>query len=993
MVERTFSALVFLCACSALLLSACSDSESTPGPSADATDAGGDEGTPDVIGDLGPGEPDVEPDAPAPALTFTKPDWYPDKDTDGDEVVALEGLEGAVRVFYDDRGIPHIYAASERDGALAQGYLTAQARLFQMHTLRLAASGRLGEVSGWSAVQGDVYLRMLGLRRVGEESVQQMAVDEPEILQAFEWYSQGVNLYIDKVNAGEVPPPQEVGIFGVTLEPWTPTDIMAFARLQTWDLSFDAQWNADRMLAMAQSLEDRFGGTALEGVTADVLNLAPVWQTPTIGEGEGGAAMGEAYDIGPALAQPLYAGISAESWRRMAEESARMQHLPHRMFSGGQMDATGSNNWVVSGDHTASGRPIVSNDPHLSLRNPSVWYHVHLNTALAGGDLNSNGVVFPGTPGIVLGQNDYASWGATVFYSDVTDVYIETLSADGQGVVFNGEDVPFEVHEESFEYLKLGDDPCEKAAENHWIADLEPVFTESEDGKTCSLTVTYKSVPHHGPVIPWSLGMKNEAGDDIVMTWRWTGFEPSNDAGAIYRLNRVTSPEGFREALDHFGVGAQNWIYGDTAGNIGWYPSHKLPIRANIAAGDTTYPPFLPMPGDGSAEWDGYVPRDELPQSFNPAKGYLVTANADPTGTTFDNNPFNDGHYLGHYWTPGFRQGRSSELVAAAVAKGGITAADMQAIQADHKSPMGAIIAPHVVAALDRINQTTPLTDRVQQARDILEEWADHDYLASNGVGATEGSAEAKAAVAASIFNVLQVRLVHNALGDEGLNDLVLNGVRGMPDGGRARLLARMLDAADTMATWDDALGESLLWQDNSAGPVDTPTPARDLLILTSLNEALDVLADPAAVDNAGGFGTDDMSQWRWGALHTVKLRHNVLPIYDIPPASELPNGFPRHGDNFIVDASHPGMLDMDFRFGSGPSIRGVYEMLDVPERWCVLAGGQNEDARKDHYRDEMDLWVVNEAPLVPHALEDVVAAKQKVVDFIAPALVGASDE
>jgi penicillin amidase len=911
-------------------------------------------------------------------IAFDRPDYFPANEQKANEVTVLDGLKGPVRVVWDARGIPHIYGKDIADLAYAQGYISAQLRLFQMHTLRSAASGRLAELLGPSSVKGDVFLRTLKLRHTAEKMAEMIKKDHPEEYAVLEAYCAGVNAWIDKVNAGEVPKPQEVLLFQLELDHWTPADGMTIVRLQTWDLGFGNAVDEDDAAALLLGLSKKWAGTPLEGVEADMLNYAPPAKTPTVGAGASKPGMGAGFNPAKVLEQPLFKRVKAGTWATMSKASAELASIPHHAFR--TLDY-GSNNWVISGKHTATGKPLLANDPHLSLRNPSVFYQVHLNNVAAGGDFEVNGVNFVGVPGIVLGHNRHAAWGATVFYSDVTDVYVETLNDTKDSVYFNGSWVAIEKRTEVFYYGKPPEG-CDAAVDD-WIANLNPQTVALENNQ-CKLTVTIDDVPHHGPMIPWGYDTDVD-GKPIGMSWKWTGFEPTREYLAIWKLNSIKSPEDFKAALDYFDVGAQNWIYGDVNGNIAWYPSHQLPIRSHIAAGDTEYPPYLPMPGDGSHEWDGFLDRSLIPQSFNPEKGYLVTANADPTGTSYDNNAFNDGPYIGFVWAAGFRMERASELVAELVAKGGVTPDDMQAVQADHRSPMGLRVTPHVLAAFEAAESGANdraalyLDERMIQARKLLSAWS---FMAASGVDAEAGTQEATDAAATAIFNAFQSYLVHNVFDDE------FDGTdAGLGTALTVRLLIRMLENPGSLKVVDPDNGESLIWDDQSTEVRES----RDEMLLKSLSQGLSFLADPEKVgpQNSGGFGTDDMSTWRWGALHTLTLKNNLSYLNNIPSPGDFPNGFPRHSDNFCVDAAHPGLGDRNFTFSGGPSMRHVFELTEPVVRRGALPGGQNEDPFSPHYKDEMEsYWVKNKAPVGVWQTEDVLKEKESISDLIPPSSV-----
>jgi len=945
------------------LLAGCPDDD----PATPATDTT----APDISDDIADDTADT-----TPPLTYEKPDYFPARDLDADEIQALDalGLAGHVRVIVDDRGIPHIYGDDPHDLARVQGYLVARDRIFQMYTLRAAASGTLAEISGPGSLSGDLFLRLIGLRRTALAIDARARVDDPEGNALIEAFAAGVNAFIAELRAGREKAPLEVLIFGSDfLVDWTPADSHTIARLQTWDLGFNLG-DLGRLQDLL-SIRERHADGPLAGVERDFMRVEPVHKVATM-EPEGGASTEGSWDLFESLADPFWQRLDPAWLDRVRAPLLPLEEGPHRPFRGPDF---GSNNWVVAGEHTADGRPIVANDTHLALRNPAVFYHLHLSNTLAGGSVSLNGVQFAGAPGIVLGHNDHAAWGATVFGGDVTDVYIERLSADGRQVLYDDVWVDLTERKETFRFVLPGGlEACHQAAPA-WIANLE--HSETLEAGRCALEVTFLDVPHRGPIIPWSFDTDRE-GDPIAMSFRWTGLEPTLELSAVMRLGQAATVAEVKDALDWFDVGAQNWVFALESGDIGWYPTHQMPIRKHIAAGQTQFPPFLPMPGHTSdTDWDGFVPRDELPQSFNPAKGWLATANGDPTGASFDNDPFNDGHYLGHEWTSGFRIARIDERLTELVARGDVTAEDMKALQGDFKSNLGAIFGPELIAAIhaakdgDDEPAQAALDGRADEVLAVLERWAELDFPAASGVGAASGSDEAQAAAATAIFNTWLVFLLQDTLGRHGLN---IGG-----DHRRSRMLWMMTKQPETMTSWSEEVQDTLLWDDDLT---DDTFRTRTQAMIRSLNVALDFLADPARVGPpaSGGFGTADMDTWRWGALHTVTLRHNVSSSYDIPTTAEHPSGFPRPCDNFCVDASHPGLGGTSFTFSSGAAIRNVYVVADPPVFYGVVPGGQSEHHDSPFYRDGMDLWVDNLAPQIPFTVDAVTSARTRVIDFLA---------
>jgi len=910
--------------------------------------------------------------------SYDRPDYFPAQAEAADEFVVLDGLVGSVRVLTDDHGVPHIYGSELLDVIRAQGYMTSRQRLFQMHTLRSVVDGNLASYAGSGSLRGDVYLRVLNLHSIAKKMAEAAKTENPELYAVLEAYAAGVNARIAEIKAGKAKAPLEVDLFKLDVEPWTPEDTMKIVRLQTWDLGFGGYVDDDELLAIGLDLKERYDGTALEGIEQDVTRLEPPNKTPTMPLPGAKPAVTKPLDWNGIWNNPLYKRVGSAAMKRMVQAKKQLEDIPHHVF---RSDDFGSNNWAVAGMHTADGKAILANDTHLALRNPAIFHQVHLSTVGAGGDYEVNGVNFAGGPGIVLGHNNYGSWGATVFFSDVTDVYVETVDETGKKVLFNGDWVSVEEREESFSYIRPPDKTCADAVEpGSWINNLKPKF-QAEDNIMCRLTVTVTDVPHHGPVVPWTIGTDTE-GNPTFMSWKWTGFEPTRDYTAVFELNRAKNVEEFKAALDFFDVGAQNWLWADREGNIAWYPSHQLPVRAHTQAGDTTNPPFLPMPGDGTAEWDGFLDRSLIPQATNPEKGFLVTANSDPLGYSFDNNPLNDGPYIGAIWDAGFRMARASDRLEQVVEAGDVTRELVAAIQDDHRSNLGFRMTSHLLTALDAAasgldaQAAAHLPENIAPVRALLESWS---FEAASGVGAADDSDEARDSEATAIFNAFLVMLVQNTLADEKLDDIT--------DQLKVRLLLRMLETPESMATWDSASNQSRIWDDQDTAEVETKAS----VLVKSLAEGLLFLSAPlpegTLVGNGNGFGTPDMNQWRWGHLHTVTLAHPVVSLYSIPPSNDptYPGGFPRPGDNFTVDACHPGMGDTRFTYTGGPAIRNVYAPGADEPMWGVIPGGQDEFPGSTHYSDEMDNWWQNIRRVVPYAQSDVEAARESIVDLIPP--------
>lgn len=918
-----------------------------PGPTYDSG--------PDLAGvtDSGP-QPDPGLDAagPEPALCLSK--------VAAERTFTLQGLHAPVEVVRDRFGIPHIYAQNDEDLFFAQGFVVAQDRIIQMQGMRLITHGRFSDTLAATAsdLNTDVYMRLMNFRRPAEAMWAALQANEPKVARVLEAFAKGVSAFIETAKANPVSQPIEWTFLG-HWDPWTPVDTLMLGRLQSWDLSFDHYTDEVAMAATLAGVLDRFQGTPLEGLLVDAYRAAPATDA-TILKPMREARLPERTAIPRGLLEAFPKGY-------FLRLSRLLRGLPMRPASalGG-----GSNNWVVSGEYTASGRVMVAGDPHLALRNPSVFYQVHLNTARAGGDLDMVGVCFPGIPGVILGHTQHGAWMATVHNYDVTDVYIETFAQDApDSVVFNGQKVALSRRGETFTYRKPADG-CQA-----WVQGLAAALDPkvAEQGGKCVLTVTIEEVPHHGPIIPWSRATLSD-GRKVALSWRWTGFEPSEDFVAVAGLWRARTTGDFLDTIRKFGVGGQNWVWGGTDGHIAYAAWARVPIRKHVAEGrGHDYPPWLPMPGDGCCEWIGDIPREDLPHAVDPASGFIATANHDALGTTLDNDPLNEPLYLAHTYDIGFRGARVSELLRAKMAQKKITVEDFQAIQGDHRSPLGALLTQAILAAVAEGQKAVDGTSSdprlaafmnqdVAKAAARLASW---DFMTPSGLEGEASDSEKASSVATAIFNAWLVFLFHNVMDNKGL--------QGLERQFAAKLLVTMIRAPHRLATYSPDLDDTVLWDD-----VSTPDAieTRHLVILKSLSQALAFLRDPSKVGvaQAGGFGVADMDQWLWGRLHTLTLPHALGGEANIPPLSQYPDGFPRHGDNFVVDSSDPGFDDTLFTYNHGPSMRAVYVLDPAGVRMQnAIPGGQNAAFPNPHYSDDFFLWVRNQTHPVHAAIEDII--------------------
>jgi len=596
--------------------------------------------------------------------------WRALPQTNGRLVVA--GLDSAVTIIRDDAGIARILADTPHDLFLAQGYVHAQDRMWQMEVWRHISAGRLSELFGASTLENDRYVRVLGWRDAAKRDLEAMS---PTTRAALDAYAEGVNAWLTG-HRGSLALPFVVtalrsgtgGLGGYDPEPWTPLDSVAWQKVQAWNLGGNLDEEIFRMLADA-----RLGDPALTDSLFPAYRAgAPIITPADRLAAKAGPAAGvrpAAAGAGPARAPGVAVTPTAEqaaAWRSIAAAGDRTLAIAGLGGSGplAGEGGLGSNNWVVSGSLSATGGALLANDPHLGIGMPSVWYMngLHCRNVSAACPYDVVGVSFPGTPAVVLGHNGRIAWGATNVDPDVQDLFVERIDAANVGNYLAGaESVPFTVRRETIRIAGGG-----------------------------SETIEVRST-RHGPLLN-DVDIRLEDAPPVALRWAAT-TEVDGTLEAILRLNTAADFEQFRAALSGYGSPAQHFVYADVDGHIGYQLPGRIPIRAGGATGSR------PVAGDsGAAEWTGYIPFAELPWQYDPAGGLIVTANNAPTDEAYP-------HRLGDQWDFGYRAERIADRLERAAADG-ISIDEIHDIQLD-TTPLRAarlqrsLAAPAVVAATD----------------------------------------------------------------------------------------------------------------------------------------------------------------------------------------------------------------------------------------------------------------------------------------------------
>jgi penicillin amidase len=579
--------------------------------------------------------------------------------------IQLPGLHAPVEVYRDSFGIPHIYAANTHDLFMAQGFIHAQDRFWQMEFWRRIGTGRLSEILGESALENDKFIRTLGWHRT---AAQEVALLSPEALAAMEAYAEGVNAYLSTNTKSMGFEFTVLGLTGVDIdpEPWTVVHTLAWAKVMAWDLGGNRG-----MELLRANVAARLGVNAVE-------EIVPAYNSSY-----------------PVIVPELLTNATLDSIPDMAYESHAL----------GEGFGLGSNNWVIAGERTESGTPLLANDPHLGIQMPSIWYEIGLHCDPIGPECPFNvvGASFASAPGVIIGHNDQIAWGVTNLGPDVQDLFIERINPENPNQYeFQGEWLDMDIIKEEINIS--GED--------------EPVMLNVR-------------ITKHGPIINDVAGGTE---DEWYYGWQplalsWTALKPSMLMESVLMLDQAQNWEDFRNALRYWAVPSQNFVYADVDGNIGYQAPGQIPIRAN---GDGS----IPVPGwTGEYEWLDFIPFEELPYSFNPEKGYIATANHAVVGEEYPYTITVD-------WAPGFRARRIVEMIES---DDSITIEDIQAMQGDNHQI-------YVDDVLTYILELQPTDSRLAQAVDLLREWDGQTVRDS---------------AAAALFETVRIHLIDEIYQDE----------------------------------------------------------------------------------------------------------------------------------------------------------------------------------------------------------------------------------
>ena len=750
--------------------------------------------------------------------------------------IALPGFAGRVEIVRDREGLPHIFAADEADATAALGFAHAQDRLWQMEMNRRIANGRLAEIVGAPGLETDRFLRTIGIRRSAEAIHAGLDAETRASLAA---YARGVNAYLATRTA---PLPPEFHLLRAPApEPWSPIDSIGWSLMMALDLGANLNAELTRM-RLAQA------GLPMER-------------------------------IGEFL--PPYPG---ESWPQLPDYLALYRSLAPQAQRTGQMirafdlglEGVGSNNWVVSGARSETGRPLLANDPHLGLSAPALWYFARL-TSPKGTVI---GATLPGVPSVVLGRNEHIAWGFTNTGPDVQDLFIERIDPA---------------------------DPSRYRTPDGWARfDTVREVIRVKGGPDEVLDVR---ISRHGPVISdgASRAATTAAPEGHALALQWTALSPGNlTVQAFARLNAARNWQEFLDAARHYHAPQQNMVYADTAGNIGFIAAGRVPVRKpeNDLRG------LFPAPGwDARYDWAGFIPFEDLPQEFNPARGFRITANERIT-------PEGYPHHITSEWATPHRAERIAELLAGRERH---SVESFRALQADHRSNAVREILPLLLTGHRKAEpgRGRQMPERVREVIAALS--------AFDGTMAVD---RAEPLIATAWLREL-TRLVY---ADELGPDLFA----GYWDQRHVFMMAVLSDR-DGQGAW--CRGR----RDGAAGA------GCEALVSRALDLAL------ADLERRHGA---DWRAWRWGVAHDARSEHRpfarvaaLARIFDVR--------VPVPGDTYTVNVNRHTIRNEAEPFVSrhAASLRAIYDMADPERSVFIHSTGQSGLPTSRLYRNLAERW------------------------------------
>jgi penicillin amidase len=738
--------------------------------------------------------------------------------------IPIAGLSAPVEVLRDADGVPHVRAVNVEDALCALGFLHAQDRLWQMEFQRRIGHGRLAEVLGPAALPNDRLFRTVGF---SQNARAMWAAVSPAARARVEAYVRGVNAFLDTHAGARLP--VEFSLLGVAPEPWRPEDVLVWGRVMSWELSTNWRDELLRARIVARAGED----------AAEALLPASTDGSPVVVQDAAAPAASASGQSRGRTRSALPPGALAEV-ARSARALASLDLIDTAIAA--------SNNWVVSGARTETGRPLLANDPHLGTQMPSLWYLAHLQ----GGPLDVIGATLPGLPGVIIGHNARIAWGVTNVMTDNQDLFVERINSRNEAL-----------HVDAWEPMAVR---------------TEVIRVKGQADEVLTVRTT-----RHGPLVSDVL-----PGSTQALAFSWSALATPDSSFEVWLvLDLARSWTEFEAALSRFRAPMQNFVYADVDGNIGYFAPGAIPIRPT---GDGR----LPVPGwTGDHDWTGEVPSSLWPRMFNPARGFIVSAN----------NPVVPEGYpypISTNWEPGYRAARITELIEGTPR---LSVDGVARMQADVRSGQARFLLPWLLRA-------RPTDGASQRALEQLRTW-DGTLLATSPQ--------------AAIYEAWLARAAAGLFADE-LGDELWRDYKRQPHWVAKSLHHVVAHGADRWC--DDVRSQSLETCEETLG--------------RTLSEALG--------DLSARLG-ENPSAWQWGRDNEVWFPH--LPLHFSPVLRPLASRSVRSGGDSVT--VNPVMRVGDRIIA--PSYRQIVDLADLDRSRFVLTTGQSGQPGSRHYADQLPRW------------------------------------
>ncbi len=762
-------------------------------------------------------------------------------------------LYDSVVIYRDEFGVSHIEANNEDDLYFALGYTHAQDRLWQMDLSRRAAEGRLSEIFGPEVIEYDKLFRTIGINRTSYKIYNSLPEKTKLILDN---YSNGVNEFI-KTHIKELP--LEFDVLDYKPEEWKPEHSIMIVRMMGWELNI--AWYTEYTFGL---IVNKFGLEKAKEFFPNYPEDAPEILSPgkiKIIEKPDTSEQRNTTEENLSALPEIAGGFFETAWNFKKYFNIDGSHI-------------GSNAWVISGKKSENKKPILANDPHVPLLTPSRWYEVNLYDKKT--DSKFFGFSVPGAPGVMIGGNGKISWGITNLMNDEADFYL--LRKDS--LVKNN----YLVFENSY--------PLDS------ISELIKVKGSRDEIEFNVYSTKYGPVISNLEKTGFTSTSNFKTGDKYLVTFRWAGFEYSDEIGAVYEINRASDWNGFKNGLRSFGIPALNFVYADTMDNIGYHAAGKIPVRKFTEGENPGFEYSAIYPSAGEIEWSGFIPFDELPSLYNPDEGYIVTAN---------NKPKQDyKYYISNLYEPHYRALRIDELLKP---RNNYSANEFRLIQNDVKSLQAKDFCNEL---FNSYKDTVTVSFGERSYLMMLMKW-DYEFKSTSPE--------------AMIFAQFELELYKNLYKQKLGEDLFYKylTINNIPVRNTAKLLKQNF-------------------------------PEKKAILRKSFKDAIDFLKDK--------FNNADVSTWRWGELHKVKMKH---PLGAVPALSAILDVGPYESNgcgttiNNIQYSFIRAISNSDFESHLGPSLRFIIDMSNTNTYNSILPPGQSGQNIYDNYRNQARLWLNGE--------------------------------